>query len=135
MRVMIYLDSNVFIYPHTGEGTISGASILLLKKIASNEIEAGTSVLTWDEVNHVIGKEIGKNQASEQSKKMLVMPNLIFLDATEKIINKAQKLVETYNLRPRDAIHAATAIINNCTEIVSNDSDFDKVKELKRRKI
>lgn len=132
---MMYLDANVFIYPHTGEGDVSEASIQLLQKVASNEINAGTSVLTWDEVNHVLRKEIGKERANEQSKRLLSMPNLVLCNVTEEIIQKAQEVAEQWNLRPRDAIHAATSLIHECSEIASNDTDFDKVKELKRRKL
>ncbi len=45
---------------------------------------------------------------------------------------KAQKLVEKYKIKPRDAIHSATSLSLNINEIISEDSDFDKVEELKR---
>jgi predicted nucleic acid-binding protein len=40
--------------------------------------------------------------------------------------------MERYGLRPRDAIHAATAIENKITTIVSYDRGFDSVGGLKR---
>ena len=138
MKVMIYLDTNIFIYPHTGDDAKSGACITILQKATSQEIQAGTSVLTWDEFQHVLKKEYGEKEkikAIEQSKDILNNPGIVWFEATKKIIDKAQELTEEYNLKPRDAIHAATAIINNCTEIISDDSDFDKIKGLKRKKI
>lgn len=131
---MMYLDANIFIYPNTGEGTKSGACIALLNKVIKNEMQAGTSVLTWDEVHYALQKEIGKEKATEQSKELFTMPNLTLFSTNVKTIESAQQLVEKYNLKPRDAIHAATALLNNCTEIISDDPDFDKVKELKRIK-
>ena len=133
---MIYIDTNIFIYPHTGDDAKSGACIKLLEKAMTEEIQAGTSIITWDEFQHAIKKKFHDNEkAIGLSKDFLDMPNITLFEANFKIIEKAQKLTEMYNLRPRDAIHAATAIINNCEEIISDDSDFDKVKELKRRKI
>lgn len=135
---MIYLDTNIFVYPHTGTDAQSDACIALLQEATNQEIQAGTSVLTWDEFQHVLKKEYSekeKSKALEQSKKILTNPGITWFEATKEIIDKAQELTECYNLKPRDAIHAATAIIHKCTEIVSDDADFDKVKGLKRRKL
>ena len=129
---MIYLDANIFIYPHTGQGEKSNFSISLLMKVACGELEAGTSVLSWDEVQHALRKKVGKEQAIELSKSLLMMNNLLWFNADASLIEKAQSLTEEYNLLPRDAIHAATAILNGCKEIVSDDKDFDVVKALKR---
>jgi len=40
--------------------------------------------------------------------------------------------MENYRIKPRDAIHAATALENKITNIVSYDKDFDELKEIKR---
>jgi predicted nucleic acid-binding protein len=132
---MIYIDTNIFVYPNTGVGPSSKASISIIEKLTNNELEAGTSILTWDELNYVLRKILGAEKANEATRDFLSTPNLIFFEANEKTLNKAQSLMERYPLKPRDALHAATAILNNCTEIVSDDSDFDKIKELKRRRI
>lgn len=131
---MIYLDTNVFLYPHTGDDAASSACVAILEKAISGEMKAGTSVLTWDEFQHAIKKKFqDREKAVELSKDFLNIP-ITFFPADIKIIEKAQILAENYSIDPRDAIHAATAILNNCTEIISDDSDFDKVKEIKRKK-
>lgn len=133
---MIYLDTNIFVYPHTGDDAASGACIAVLKKAISEEINAGTSVLTWDEFQHALKKKFhDKEKAVELSRDFLSTPNIKLFEANKEIIYKAQELTEKYNLAPRDAIHAATAIINGIKEIISDDPDFDKIKELKRIKI
>lgn len=40
--------------------------------------------------------------------------------------------MEKYKLKPRDAIHAATAIENKINTMVSYDRDFDNVIEIRR---
>lgn len=130
---MIYLDSNIFIHSLIGDDSRSNSCSEVTTNIIKKEINAGTSILTWDEFFYAIKKEIGKEKALEESKTFLSMPNLVFFNATSEIILKAQSLIEKYNLDPRDAIHAATAIINKCDSIVSDDSDFDKIKEIKRK--
>jgi hypothetical protein len=130
---MIYIDSNVFIYPHSGNGLKSEASIKIIQEIIIGGLDAFTSYLTWDEVVHSLRKIIGKEKAIEQGKIFLNIPNVNFLSVNNEIIRKSQELMEKYSLKPRDAIHAASAILNKCDFIVSDDSDFDKVKEIKRK--
>ncbi|MEK6850201.1 MAG: type II toxin-antitoxin system VapC family toxin [Nanoarchaeota archaeon] len=132
---MIYLDANIFLYPHSGEGPKAKACIAILKNLSENKINAFTSSLTWDEINYALRKILGKEKAIEQSRIFLETPNLVFLKVDEETINVAQDIIEKYAINPRDAIHAATAIINKAEGIVTDDSDFDKIKELKRVKI
>ena len=132
---MSYIDTNIFIYAVLNSKEKSKECIQILKKIVNNKIIGYTSLLTWDEFYYTIKKFLKKEDAIEESAKFLQFPNLIFLSVNDKIIIKAHDLIKTYNLKPRDAIHAASAIIHNIKEIISDDSDFDKVKELKRIKI
>src|SRR3989344_5928018 len=101
-------------------------------KITNKEFIGVTSVLSWDEITFIVKKFLGKGLAEIEGKKFFSLPNFIFVDAKKDIIIKAQKLFEEYNLMPRDAIHAATAIYLNIDEMISEDIDFDKIKELKR---
>ena len=133
---MIYFDTNIFVYPHTGNDATSGACVKLLEKAMSEEIKACTSVLTWDEFQHALKKNFhDREKAVELSKDFLNMPNIVFLETNKEIIEKAQNLTEKYNIEPRDAIHAATALVNGIKEIISDDPDFDKIKEIKRIKL
>ena len=45
---------------------------------------------------------------------------------------KAVEVIERYDLKPSDAIHAATCIVNNIKYIVSEDQEFDKVEGIER---
>ncbi len=132
---MIYLDANIFIYALGNIDNKTKACIKILDKIANAEIEAYTSLLTWDEFLYVIKKQMSREKATSESKKFLNFPNLNFIEVDEAVVFKAQQLVSKYNLKPRDAIHAASALVNDVKEIISDDPDFDKVKEIKRVKI
>ena len=135
MNRMSYIDANIFIYAVLNSDEKSKQCIQILKKIMNNKIIGFTSLLTWDEFYYSIKKYLNKEDAIKKSAKFLQFPNLIFLSVDDKIIIKAHDLIKEYNLKPRDAIHAASALIHNIKEIISDDSDFDKVKELKRIKI
>jgi len=134
---MNYIDANIFIYPLVNP--INDEKLLLSNKILSqivnNKLNSYTSYLTWDEFMHVLVKKLGKEEAIKEGEKFLRFPNLVFLKADGNVIFRAQELISKYNLKPRDAIHVATALINGINHIISDDSDFDKITELKRIKL
>ena len=130
---MIYLDSNIFIFPILTQD--SGKSIAckeVLEKVVDGKLNAATSVLTWDEVVWATRKYLGAADSIEEGKKFMEFPNLKLLEANESTLIIANKLMEKNKLKPRDAIHAATAMISNSEGIISDDTDFDNVKEIKR---
>ena len=127
-----YLDSNIFIYPLLYEDERSLLFEDILLSLINKEFMGFTSTLTWDELVHSIWKKRGREIAIIEGEKFLQMPNLLFIDANKNIINKAQKLINNYNIKPRDAIHTTTALLNNIQEVISDDNDFDKIKDIRR---
>ena len=65
--------------------------------------------------------------------RFLTFPHLKIVDVDFRIISKAQKIVEPYRLKPRDAIHAACVPIYCNGVIISSDLDFDVIEDIKRR--
>jgi predicted nucleic acid-binding protein len=132
---MKYIDSNVFIYPviadeKTEAKAASCRKILL--EIATGNMEAATSFLTWDEFMWILSKYLGKEIAVIQGRKFLEFPNLRFIEVGENVISRANELVNKYAINPRDAIHASCALEIDADGILTDDQDFDKVKELRR---
>lgn len=124
-----YIDANVFVQGILRDDNNSKEVVL---KMAKKEFIGVTSVLSWDEVTFIVKKFLGKQVAEAEGKKFFRLPNLIFVDAKKEIILRAQRLFERYNIRPRDAIHVATAIHAGAKEIISEDTDFDKIAEISR---
>ncbi|SMD31427.1 type II toxin-antitoxin system VapC family toxin [Picrophilus oshimae] len=135
MAETFYIDSNVFIFPviYDNEKAIKATEIL--NKIENKEIIAYTSVLTWDEVVYIVNKIMGKADSVSTGKKFLNYPNLRFISVDINIIARAQKIVEDYNIKPRDAIHISSALSKNIHNIISDDSDFDFVHLINRIKL
>jgi len=124
-----YIDANVFVQGILRDDNNSKEVVL---KMAKKEFIGVTSALSWDEITFIVKKFLGKQVAETEGKKFFRLPNLIFVDAKKEIILRAQRLFERYNIGPRDAIHVATAIHAGAKEIISGDTDFDKIAEISR---
>jgi hypothetical protein len=132
---MPYIDSNVFIYPviyRTETQQKAKKAKEILHQIENGELSAYTSTLTWDEVVWVVSKALSRNDGIRQGKKLLGFPNLEFINVDEGILTLAQMLIDKYKLSPRDSIHIASALSRKTKAIISDDGDFDQVKEISR---
>lgn len=129
---MKYLDSNIFIFAFISDDKNSELCKSVLEKVSSGSLTACTSVLAWDEITWIARKSLGRQDSLDEGKKFLEFPFMDILDADESTVRLAQNLIEKYDINPRDAIHAATAINAGAKEIITDDSDFDRIKELKR---
>ncbi len=135
---MQYVDSNVFLYSVLYSPDLEPKAKRakeILQKIENKEFSATTSTLTWDEVVWVASKLLGRSGGIAQGQKLLGFPNLEFINVDEAIISQAQSLMDRYNLSPRDSIHVASALSRKATVIISDDEDFDQIKEIKRTPI
>ncbi len=131
---MLYVDSNVFIYPaiyDPGDERAKRSRDLLLK-IASGEVEASTSLLTWDEVVWVVRKLAGVEASVRQGALLLNFPHLRFLSVTESTVLRARMIMEEYGLKPRGSLHAASALESGIRIVASYDEDFDRIRGIER---
>jgi hypothetical protein len=129
---LVYLDTNVFIYPIIYEESLAKAKKAkdVLSRVAMKEIEGFTATLTWDELVWVTRRLLGDRDAVEQGRKFLTFPNLNLVTIDSSVLMNAQKIVEEYGLKPRDALHAGAALVSGQRTVISDDQDFDKVRFL-----
>ena len=131
---MIYLDSTLFLYTLLYPEKEGEKALQFLQHIYGAKLDACTSVLTWDEIVYKLKRLRGQDHALAASQSMVYSQHIVLVPCDKIILQKAHKLMQTYSLLgPRDAIHVATAIHMNCDTIISEDKDFDKIKEIKRK--
>ncbi len=61
---------------------------------------------------------------------LLEIPNLLMAEVSVDQTLFSLNLMKKYGLFPRDAIHAAVAIVSGIRNIVTTDSDFTRIDEL-----
>ncbi len=126
-----YLDANFFI-------------IALLDREKSGEIAYGihdalctgkfigyTSSLTFDEIMWVLKRNKKPHLIAEAVNDLYTTPNLKILPVSAEVPLLSLEYIKDYGLNPRDAFHLAVMAENEIQSIVSDDSDFAKIKGIK----
>ena len=78
----------------------------------------------------MIRKELDLKTSIEKGEELLCFPNLHFENINLEIIQIAQEILKTEKLKPRDAIHLATATKLSISDIMTFDADFDKIERI-----
>jgi len=135
--MITYLDSNVFILAVFSNNNKAMKARELIKKGILSELSIATSSLTVDEVVWKIWKETkDRSLAIEEGLRLLQFDNLKIVKIDSDVLKAALNFMKDYKiLKPRDAIHLAAALNAGASVIVSDDSDFDNIKEIKRKSL
>ncbi|MBI3412879.1 MAG: type II toxin-antitoxin system VapC family toxin [Candidatus Aenigmarchaeota archaeon] len=131
---MIYLDANFFIFANFDTGEKGNNARRLYKEIVDGK-KAVTSALGLDEVMWVLVKNKKAEMLREIIYEIYSTPNLSVKEVASTIPLKALDMIEKHRMSPRDAFHIAVMESSDIKEIVSDDSDFDKVEWISRIKL
>ncbi len=130
---MLYLDANFFVFCNFDQTEKGVNARKILQKIIDGKASA-TSTLALDEVMWVILKNKKSSEMREVIESIYSVKNLDVKEVGPQIPLMALDFIENEKLKPRDAFHAAVMKVIGASEIVSDDSDFDRVKWIKRIK-
>jgi len=130
----MYTDAGVFVLSLIGDerAPYVSASKGFVESVVRGERAVSTSVLTWDEVVYVVRRLLGPEDSQAKAEDLLALPNVTWISADMAVIRGASALYRDLPIRPRDAIHAASAIQSGEREIVSEDKVFDRVPGIRR---
>lgn len=130
---MRYIDSNLFIYAALSLKEKGKKARSHIKKIRKGNTKAVTSVLTFDEVFWKVQQGRGFESALKIGKTFLQTNNLMLVEVNDEVLWRTYNLIEKYELDSRDGIHLACALEKGVHTIISEDEDFDQVKEIDRK--
>lgn len=123
MTPRIYLDTNVFIYAYETRGARSDDAWRILEAIERKELIAVTSELTLAEV--LVGAITeGDDELAGHYHSILSSDADFLVSAVERpvLIEAAALRALSRSLKLPDAIHVATARLQDCSFVVSGDS-------------
>jgi predicted nucleic acid-binding protein len=126
----VYLDANSFIYSVERIDPYKAILDTLWQAITVRQLTVVTSELTLLEVL-VKPLKVGDTATAATFRTVLRhSPDVQMLPVTQSVLEEAAHLRATANLKTPDALHAATALLHECTLFVTNDSAFLRIAHL-----
>jgi hypothetical protein len=127
-----FLDTNIFLYAAGSDHGEKGACVQILRRVAEGTLEATTNTEVIQEILYVLIRRGRRQQAMALARQVLILcPKL--LPVTGADMTEAFRLLgKHHGLAVRDAIHAATMIRNGLATVISADSHFDQIPEIRR---
>lgn len=119
-----YFDTNVFIYTLNGVPAFAPVLPPLLTAVETGRLAAVTSELA---VAELLVKPFRDADARAEAACRAILfgqPNLILAPITRLVLIEAARLRAMTTLKLPDALHAATATLNGCDVLLTNDARF-----------
>ncbi len=126
----VYLDANGFIYSIDRIDPYRALLDILWQTVSTGQITVVISELSLLEVL-VRPLKVGDATTAILFRTVLRhTPDVQMVPITQAVLEEAANLRATLGLRTPDALHLATALLNGCALLVTNDRAFRRVPDL-----
>jgi len=122
---LVYLDANVFVFAALARDKLGDASRRILANLRG--INAKTSCLAIDELAWAVLRRVDSLTAVKACRAVLVLRDLDVVSVDYGDVWGMVRAMETWDLRPRDALHLAVMRRLGEKTIVTEDTHFDAV--------
>ena len=125
-----YLDANIWIYALEGYPAFIQNLTQLFQSIERGNLKAVTSELSLAEA--LVKPLQNQDLAQQMSYKQLICSsqNLSVIPVNRDVLIQAARLRASVNIKLPDAIHAATALLTQCSTFLTNDQRLQAVPAL-----
>src|SRR5437870_12374640 len=108
----MYADAGLFLVPVLQSDRVppAASAARFLKALASGTRKVSTATLPWVEVVYVVRRLLGPEDSVAKGAELLAFPNLTWHRVELMVLRGASDFYWSLPLRPRDAIHAGTAL-------------------------
>ena len=123
----IGLDTSVFIYHVEDHPRYRELTQEILGAVEDGRPSGVTSVVTLMELTVHAWRE-GRSAVARQYEALLVhFPHLLLAEVTRDVARRAAQLRARYDVRPADALQAATALVHGATAFITNDRRLSRL--------
>lgn len=125
-----FADTTVLAHAYGGAHPQQVPCQQILRRVATHAEDIHLSTEAIQEFIHHRMRRVDREVALRDARDVVDTCVLHPFDAA--VLARSLDLIATTSIRGRDAVHAATALENGFTEIISADPDFDSVPGLRR---
>ena len=127
----VFLDTNVFLFAAGADHPLREAGQQVLRRVAQGDLAATTSTEVVQEILYVLyrrdlaaaGQKLARNA-------LILFPDLLPITRADMLT--ACDLLERYpGIPTRDAVHAASVLNNGLSAIITADSHFKDLAEVR----
>lgn len=134
-----YLDANVLVYFKDTRSPHFSKAKRLIKKLLDNDYQLAVSPLVLDEffyvTRYVLANQAKLSQAQLYQRLNSILEEIFRLPSLSIVVTPATpthqrqvvRLMEQFNLQPRDAYHIMTLLANKVACLATFDKGFDKL--------
>ncbi len=128
-----FMDTNIIFYAFGREHPLKARCLDLMKKASKGELAAVTNAEVLQEILYVHWRRNDLERGGELFDAAQGLLQEVY-PVDKETMREARMLLDKYpDIPPRDAVHAATAIINGIPLIITADRHFAVIKEIKAR--
>src|SRR3989304_4248123 len=127
-----FIDTNIFIYSVGREHPLKPFCQRVIRDIRDEKISA---ILNTEIIQEILYRyqSIRELPSGIRLAKEIILLSQKILPVTERDLSLSLEILESYpQIETRDAFHAATMLNNGIQEIISTDTHFDLLPEIKR---
>jgi len=126
-----FIDSNVFFYAKILDKEYGGSCAKILRRIERGEIKAATSTLVVVELANALRK-YGLSKEVKTVVDAVFSLDVQIFEVDPLDVRVAAQIFDEFKISPYDCVHVAVMKRAGIEEIISADSDFDKINWIRR---
>jgi len=127
---LIGLDTSIFIYHLEAHTTYSPLTGEIFTGIETGQWSAATSIISMMELT-VHPWKLNRQDVARRYEALLVhFPSLSLHDVDRDIARGAAQLRARFNIRPADALQAATCMVHSASPFITNDSRLSRLQSI-----
>jgi hypothetical protein len=130
--MQVFLDTNIFLYAAGPSHPLREACAKVLRRVADGSLDATINSEVVQETLYVLTRRGRREDALKLAEHLTsLFPDLLAV-TRDDVVGACELLRRYPRLSVRDAIHVGTMLRNGLHTVVSVDSDFDQIFEIRR---
>jgi uncharacterized protein len=130
--MQVFLDTNIFLYAAGSPHPLREACAGVLRRVADGSLDAAINSEVVQEVLYALTRRGRRDDALKLAGNLTALFPDLWAVTRDDVVGACELLRQYPGLSVRDAVHVGTMLRNGLETMVSVDSDFDQVSQIRR---